>query len=96
MLLIAKFEKKVTISGDIGVHQICVPQNNIVFLHVLVCWICIVVGSNPIHIFIWFYGVEWVIFCSVGAEPRLSANFGQFGGDIMLNFFDSRLQIIVF
>ena len=53
-------------------------------------------GSNSIHIFIWFYGVEWVIFCSVGAEPRLSANFGQFGADIMLNFFDSRLQIIVF
>ena len=48
--------KKVTISGDIVVHQICVTQNTIVFLHILVCWIFIVVGSNPIHI---LYLVLW-------------------------------------
>ena len=30
------------------------------------------------------------------AEPRFSANFCYFGGDIMLKFFVSRLKIIVF
>ena len=45
------------------------------------------VGNIPIHISLRFYVVEWVIFCCVGVEPRFSANFGYFGGDIMLNFF---------
>ena len=68
----------------------------LVSLHIRVCWIRIVVGSILIHICIWFYGVEWVNFCSVGAKPRVSAIFGYFGGDIKSTFLLSRLNIIVF
>ena len=49
-------------------------------------------GKIPIHILISFYVVEWVILCSVGVEPRFSANFVYFGVDIMLKFFGLKIR----